>query len=194
MRASKARSASGFSLVELTVVGAVTIIVAALAIPNAMTAVANVRLRSAGNNIASVLQATRMGAIRANRAMSAHQGTDNGVPVLYADISQPYGSLQPNEPRASFTGQLTLLTSAPAGTVAVSPGFTPVTGDPSFSSHGVPLLMDASTGAIVLQPAGFVFYVQQARSLGPTGFAAVVLTPGGRVRVLIWDAHTSSWN
>ncbi len=168
------------------------VIVAALAIPNVMTAVAEVRLRSAGNDVARVLQATRMAAIRANRAMSAHQATDNGVPVLYADINQPYGSLQPNDPRASFTGQLTLLTSAPAGTTAVSPGFTPVTGDPSFSSHGVPLLMDSS-GAIVQQPAGFVFYVQQARSLGPTGFAAVVLAPGGRVRVLIWDPHSSSW-
>src|SRR4029077_651348 len=54
------RSAGGFSLPELCVVVLIALIIAAIAIPNAMTVWYDMQLRSTGTEVADLMQQTRM--------------------------------------------------------------------------------------------------------------------------------------
>src|SRR5882757_11295754 len=60
------RSASGFSLIEIMVVVFVVMVVMAIAVPNVLLAVANIRLRASAGDLAGLMQQARIMAAKNN--------------------------------------------------------------------------------------------------------------------------------
>ena len=57
---------SGFSMVELMIVGAILIVIAGIAVPNIFQIYRNYQLDASGHSIASLLQQARMQAVKNN--------------------------------------------------------------------------------------------------------------------------------
>src|SRR5215467_10393021 len=88
------RKRSGFSMLEVLVVTAISMIVTMIAIPNMVTAINNMRLRSSMTSLAGVLQNCRMLAVKQNQIMTTHfaistYGAGNGVIAYVKAASDP---------------------------------------------------------------------------------------------------------
>ena len=185
----------GFSLVELVMVVAILLVIAAFATPYMVNVVANVRLRAGMTSLSGVFQNCRSIAIKNNRIMSTHFTTMANGPVAYvkdAKVSSP--TLAATDPQAQLGAPVTQV--ANIGSVIGGPttldsttlGFTPQSGDPSFNSRGLPCSYSSGT---CTTPTGFVYYFTDSRPLGKNGWAAVSISPAGRVKVWMWTG--SGW-
>src|SRR5437764_15415581 len=63
---------AGFSMLEVMTVTAVSMIITMTAIPNMVTGISNLRLRSSMTSLAGVLQNCRVLAVKQNRHMTTH--------------------------------------------------------------------------------------------------------------------------
>src|SRR5205823_2804861 len=63
-------STRGFSIMELLIVVAIILIIAAVAIPNFQSVMAQIRLRSSASAVAGVIQQARIRSVRDNRIYS----------------------------------------------------------------------------------------------------------------------------
>lgn len=81
------KNRSGFSLIELLVVVAIMLIVAAFAVPNFVTAVHTYRLQGATRSLANLLQQSRLQAIKDNHFYAVYVITqNNGSTIAFIDI------------------------------------------------------------------------------------------------------------
>ena len=190
-----ARSRRGFSLLELMVVVGILLVVAALAIPNFMTMTANARLRSGMSSFSGLLQNCRMIAVKKNRIMTVHFSVLSNGPVGYvkdATVTSP--TLESTDPQVELGAPVTKVVSptgpgAPGALLDSSTlGFTPQTGDPSFNPRGMPC---SYSGTTCTPNAGFVYYFTDSRPMGKNAWAAVSVTPAGRVKTWFWSG--SAW-
>lgn len=175
-------SRRGFSLVELMVVVVIILTIAAVAIPTVMTSVANVRLRSSVSTISGLLQSGRILSVKDNRRYSIHFATLGSSAVAYVDLNGN-DSLDGGEPQVQVGGtivQATTLTGVTPLNTAVL-GYTPQTGDMAFNARGLPCTPSGSSCGV-----GFAFYFTDNRKVGTPGWAAVSITPAGRVKTWIW--------
>ena len=78
-------------------------------------------------------------------------------------------------------------TGAPPALDDTTLGFTPQTGDPSFNPTGLPCVYSSG----VCSNSGFVSYFHDARPHGQMGWAALTISPAGRLKKWFWNG--SSW-
>ena len=82
--------------------------------------------------------------------------------------------------------------SGPGAPTAVDPvsqlGFTPLTSDASFNSTGLPCAYNSGT----CPNNGFIYYFHDSRPAGQTGWAALSISPAGRLKKWYWNGST--WN
>ena len=203
------RKQSGFSLIELLVVVAIIMVIAAMATPNIMTAIFNIRLRSAAGEVAGILQLCRERAVRNNRYYTVKPATVAGANAAYVDLN--YNSTFDNaaptpEPLIQFPAAVNVVSAGAPNTANLIANccttFTPQAATilPSFNARGLPCV-----GASNPPPAnslcnirdaggntvGFVYYMNQTRPFGAVGWAAVSVTPAGRIRV--WTYSGTTW-
>ncbi len=192
--ASFGRKRRGFSMLELVVVVAILLIVAGLAIPNFLTMIANARLRGGMGSLSALLQNCRMTAVKKNKIMSVHFGVLADGPVAYikdATITSP--TRDTTDPQVQLGAPVTKWTS-PSGTGAPTAldesilGFAPQTGDPSFNARGMPCNYSGTTCSSNI---GFVYYFSDTRPMGASAWAAVSITPAGRIKSWYWNG--SAW-
>jgi prepilin-type N-terminal cleavage/methylation domain-containing protein len=201
---SKPRDRSGFSLLELVVVLAVSLIVAGLAIPNVMQAYYNAILRSAAGDLAGLMQLARISAAKKNSPCTVRFRTTNGVQEAFIDLNTN-GTADTGEPLIPLARTVSAAAGAPSGTGQPTPYV--LSGDTSsgtpydntntlgFSSRGLPCNYDTTTSpATCTTPSAtyFVYYLTGQRPGGSVGWAAVVVTKSGRTRTLLWNG--TSWN
>ena len=74
-------STRGFSLIELLIVVFVVLVIAGIAIPNILTAVANIRLRASAGDLAGLMQQARILAAKNNATYAVRYGTRNGAQI-----------------------------------------------------------------------------------------------------------------
>src|SRR5579884_1594511 len=86
--AFRSGSSRGFSLLELMIVVAIAVILAAMAIPNIRSAYYNTQFRGAINEASSIVQQCRLNAVRNNSNMAIMSGTRSGAPILFVDVAQ----------------------------------------------------------------------------------------------------------
>ncbi len=200
---------SGFSLIELLVVIAVIMVVAAMATPDVMSAIYNIRLRGAAGNVAGLLQTCRQAALHDNRYYTIKTATVTGAQGAYVDLNYNDGfdnAAPTPEPLIQFPANVNVVSAGAPNTANLinqcCATFTPQPGGvlPSFNSRGLPCvgltnpppanslcnIRDAGGNTV-----GFVFFLNQTRPFGAVGWAAVSVTPAGRVRV--WTYSGSSW-
>lgn len=180
-------SRAGFSLVELMVVVLIILAISAVAIPNILQSINNVRLRSMVGTVSGVIQSGRMLSIKANRQYAVRYELLGTSSVVFVDVD---GDTHPNasEPQAQLGGTI-IQVAAPVGTSPLDSttlGFTPQPGDLAFNPRGMPCTTATTCGV------GFVVYFTDQRRVGGNGYAAVSVTPAGRVSSWMWTG--TSWS
>ena len=186
---------AGFSMIEVMAVTAISMIITMIGVPNMITAIGGLRLRSSMTSLAGVLQNCRMLAVKNNQTMSTHfavttYGASNGVIAYVKKASDP-NQVSTTDSQVQLEQPVTQVpTPSGAGAPTTVPtstlGFTPQSTDPSFSTTGLPC---AYSGGNCLN-GGFIYYFHDTRTSGQAGWAAISLSPAGRLKKWYWSGST----
>ncbi|HWR37546.1 MAG TPA: GspH/FimT family pseudopilin [Clostridia bacterium] len=189
----------GFSLLELMIVLLITMVVAAMAVPTISTALANYRLKQSASSVASLLQQARIQSVRLNRPLPVT--LDSGGKRIYIDMptstgGAPNGSYDAGEPMMQFPRTVSFQSSGNPGdatTDFTAAGVVYSSTAPRFNGRGLPCVMVTSgTSQTCLTKQGantvaFVYYLRGDQTFGATSWAAVLITPLGRIRSLSYS-------
>jgi prepilin-type N-terminal cleavage/methylation domain-containing protein len=195
------RKGRGFSLIELLIVVAMIMIVAAISVPRLLNTVSDINLRYAATNISGLLQSARMQSVRKNTFYTV-QGTTlaTGETGYYVHVQG--GSYAVGDPLLPLGSQITAYTGlgsgAPnestfaSGTSSNGLSFAPNAGTdaPSFNARGLPCIGVPATGACPFVPGlGFVMFLSKSSALGNISWASIAITPSGHIQ--IWTTDSS---
>jgi prepilin-type N-terminal cleavage/methylation domain-containing protein len=189
---------SGFSLVELVIVVAISLIVTAMAAPSVRQVLDNYRLNASGHDVASVLQQARMAAVQSNQPYYVQFNVGappNIVTALPASRFNP-PTVAPGDPTAVTAGNVAFQPPAAAGlntlTLDTAVGGPPpalqINGLIGFSARGIPCVQGASPWVCTAAGVGFEWFVQSS-STG--AWEAITVTPAGRIRS--WRLTGQTW-
>ena len=186
---------AGFSLLEVMIVTAISMVITMTAVPNMVTGIGNMRLRSSMTSLAGVLQNCRMMAVKQNRVMSTHfQGRAFGSLTglaAYVKVASDTSTVITSDSQVQMEEPITrVITPSGAGAPTLidttTLGFTPQTGDPSFNTTGLPCAYSSG----LCPNYGFVFYFHDSRPQGQMGWAALSISPAGRMKKWYWTGST----
>jgi len=192
----------GFSLIEVLIVVLVVMIAAAIAVPNIFLAVSNLRLRASAGDLSGLMQQARILAAKNNTTYDILYATRNGARIAYVDLNFN-SSFDADEPMMEFSGTTVPASGTPSG--SGQPTAYVLAGDTGSSSYdntntlgytgrGLPCNYDTTTTpATCSTPVAkyFVYYLTDTR-VGTAGWAAVVVTKGGRTKMVTWNG--AAWN
>jgi prepilin-type N-terminal cleavage/methylation domain-containing protein len=195
---SEKRGSKGFSLVELLVVVAIIMVISAMALPNFLTGVRNMRMRSTGTQIAGLFEQARSQGIQlnANAGLQVRNYVDAGGRTnFYVDISGD-NSYTATEPLVVLPTGYTVPANPPAGMNLKFPGNlapsvlgaetegTAAGTRLAFNARGLPCT-GTPCSAFVGNAAGSGGYVTYFTDGVGTGAVAIYKT--GRIKVYVWD-------
>ncbi len=196
------------SLLELCIVVAVSLIVAAMLLPNVFNAVYNIRLRSAANDVAGLLQDAHFRSIRDNTyypvCYAPSSAATGNVALFFIDNSSNHNCTTTwtnTYPTVQLSGNITRQVAGfPDSTLStMGLGFTPLaaSSDPYFSSRGTPCAVTGniclntfSTGGVTTI-ASYQIFLNDTRPVGSNGWTAITVSPAGRMKVWTWTG--SAW-
>jgi type II secretory pathway pseudopilin PulG len=177
----------------LAVVG-IFMVISAMALPNMMSAIYDFKLRSNVSSAAGVLQRTRMEAVRTNQTMGIQTGTVSGGKLQFYGDKNNNGSLDANEFRFVMPKEVSSPTAGAPGGLNGAGGFTNgllAAGTVvRFNARGLPCNGAGNACNPVADGSGFVYYFRDSRPLGTNGWAALTVSPSGRVRTWWWTGTT----
>jgi len=191
MQATRSKRERGFSLLELMIVVAISMITLAMTIPMMSTSIAQYRLRTSAVDLNSLMQRARVQAIRDNRtytlrgcdsAGSCTNTIDSTSQRILVDLNGN-GAYDGGEPVIQMQRGITITTAASPAITASALGFTPSGSVLSFTSRGTPC-----TGSPCAQN-GFVVYMTGATGSNSTSLSAISVSPSGRFRSWSYDPH-----
>lgn len=185
---------AGFSLTEMVLVLAIVLVVTAIATPSVVNTVANIRLRSAASGVAGLLQNARMQAVKEDDFYTSRSTTLSGSQTLvaYVDLDKDL-NYDTNEPTMQLPVNTTFQASGYPSTSSMNLNYTPQAPSvlPSFNARGLPCVAAGTVCNNIVSgnAVGFVYFLRDDRPFGAFGWAAVSVTPAGRVRTWIWDGN-----
>lgn len=190
----EAHKRAGFTLVELCLVLAISVVLAAIAVPEVLNTYHSAQVRDAANEFAGLIQQASILAEQKNVTIPVYTGAvQNGAKGVFVACSSsacPSGgngsSYQTGDVAVTYGGDITngVTGNAPTG---LKPGFTPEAAGTTlyFSPRGV---AEKALGSGYTLSRGFVFYLTDSRN----NWAAVAVSSIGRSKVWVWNG--SSWN
>lgn len=186
----KITSQSGLSLAEILVVASIVAVVVALSIPSFSRALDNARLKSAAQQLSGIYEDARARAAQKNTSYEVLVVSLNTGSALACIDLNGDGQCGPTEPQTLFPAQVVLNNNgAPQMGISVL-GFDPQNTEKShmaptpglaWNSRGVPCERDDPAIACAGMN-GWVQYLQLPRAGGDVLYAAVTVSPTGRVR------------
>ena len=188
------KNAQGFSLVELMIVVAVIMILAAISVPRLMVTVSDISLRYSAGDLSGLLQSARIQAVRKNTFYSVVPGTlPSGTAAYFLDLKKT-GTYVDGEPDLPFKASITVHMGPGSGApneTAFLAGLSFIvdaTGaPPSFNARGLPCIA-TPTSCPMVSGQGFVAFISKAAVMGNVPWAAVVINPSGHIQ--LWTANT----
>jgi prepilin-type N-terminal cleavage/methylation domain-containing protein len=182
----------GFSLLEMMIVVAMVLILAAVTVPRLMSTVSDISLRYAAADFSGLVQSARIQAVRKNTSYTILQGNlPSGTPAFYLDLPKA-GAYVNGDPMLPISPGMTVWPGIGSGApnegtfianlnFTVNPGGSPL----SFNARGLPCV--AAVNACPQTPGqGFVVFMSKATVMGGVPWAAVVINPSGHVQ--LWTA------
>src|ERR1043166_7160706 len=140
---------AGFTTAELLIVVALGLTVTTLATPNMLTVIANTRLRGNITTLSGIFQNSRMLAVKNNRTMTTHLSTAPQGIMAFVKLATDTSGAVATDPQVEL--EAPIIEYATPNDVSVSAldntalGFTPLSGDASFNSRGLPCAYSAGT-------------------------------------------------
>lgn len=197
MKRSKNR---GFSLIELVIVMAIMLAVAAIAIPYFVTYVSTYRLRGSLSDAAGLLQQMRMEAVRRNTWLQVSTGIrDNGRSVAWVNLPGGTANWDAGEPFLELPKDIAVLDPGHPGDATTIPNFTAQptsTAVIRFNSRGLPCVFPSGSTNCEnndgTNQVGFVLYFKNSGSFGVPGWGAITISPAGRIRTWVWNGGSYS--
>jgi len=194
----------GFSLIELLIVVAISMIAAAMALPLVSNAVNQIHLSSSATDYANLLQRARMRAVQDDTYYQIRTQTLSGDPIAYVDINKN-GSYDTGEPMMVFASGVTYKAQSagpalsnlksqflPSGSVAQ--GSLQSTMIPIFGPRGLPCKVSGSACPYLDaggKPFSYLLFVQNTQN---NRWEAVTLNPAARIREWAYDTKSSTWS
>jgi prepilin-type N-terminal cleavage/methylation domain-containing protein len=199
-RSRGSAASKGFSLLEIVIVMAVMLCLAGVAFPIFMRISYNVRLKSAAVNLSGLMQQARILAAKQNAVYTIIIPNTGGKACINLNPGVNT-ACDANEPVIGFNSNIVPAAGAPNGSGGTPSAYV-LSGDTGntnydnattlgYSSRGLPCAYVTSTCST---PAAgyFVYYLNDPRPDGTTGWAAVVVTRTGRTKSFTWNG--GSWN
>ncbi len=208
--------AAGFSVLELVVVVAIVLTVAAIALPSVSTMMDNFKLRNATADCSGIVQQARSRAVQDSRFYSVYvtsntstsrafvniypqnnDGTSGSSQGTVVDPKDPIVTWGPEiavQPQGSAPSATALRNSFLPTTSSVVPLDGSVSGNPiTFGPMGVPCVPVAATGGTVCNnssgPVAYWLFLQDSRS---QAWQAITITPAGRIQK--WALSGVTWS
>jgi len=188
----------GFSLLELIVVVVVVLIVSAMALPSFFNMIYNIRLRSSAQTVAGMMQTCRMQAVRDNTFYFVRTKLIGNATYVWVSKSLTSTEPQSGEPQAVLGSGVVSATSPPS---EPSVGFPTLdfalNKTPAFNARGLPCFSGGArcntqfTAGSGSQNVGFKLFLTDSRPMGANGWAAVMISPAGRVQT--FQYYGSGW-
>jgi hypothetical protein len=157
-------------------------------------------MRASMSSVSGLIQSGRMIAVQQNRTMTSCYQVRTTAPygLLYyvKNATANCSSALTNDPQVEMEAPIFPQAGAPTGTLAPPPvsnsilGFTPLYTHPSFNSRGLPCTYSSSSGNCTAN-VGFIRYFKDDRIGGVGGWAAISVSPAGRIKRWFWNG--SSW-
>jgi prepilin-type N-terminal cleavage/methylation domain-containing protein len=187
-------SSRGFSLVEVLMVVAISLVLSTIAIANISAVVSSARIRAGISSMSGLLQNCRMLAVKKNKTLTAHMSpVGNDTLLGYVKDAADSTPLNTTDSQVRWEAPVVRMV-APTGAGAPSVistttlGYTPQTGDISFNSRGLPCAYASG----VCTNHGFLYYFKDTSRQGTKGWAAMSVSPAGKIKKWYWNG--SSWN
>jgi Tfp pilus assembly protein FimT len=199
-RAQTGQLALGVSLLELCVVVAVMLVVAASTLPTIMTAMQQYRLRTAAQGVAAMLQRARMRSVRDNRHYNVQERLVTQAGISYSQLfldQNSNGTYDGGEAVVQLPAGVRFNSASAPALSAATLGYTPQPPSTplSFNALGLPCVLrngictnwDGNGNAV-----GVVYFLQDSRHAA-SAWAAVAVTPAGRARLWQWSPGNAQW-
>jgi prepilin-type N-terminal cleavage/methylation domain-containing protein len=195
------RGNAGFSLVEVAIVVVIGLIITATGLPRFNIVIANMKLRSSITTVSGLLQNCRMLAVQRNRTLRAAIRSQS-VPAnsMKAVVTEPpdttntpiasNAQVEMEAPINSYDAPTGVGAPAAISNSTLGVSVTPVATDPSFNSRGIPCAWNTSTSSCDTNRS-FIKYFKDNRVTGGQGWAAISITPAGRIKRWFWNG--ASW-
>jgi len=194
------RNQDGFSLLEATIVVGIGLLVTAMGVPRVNTFIANAKVRASMTTVSGFMQNVRMLAIKKNGTITARNFNREVLPfslVYFAKEAADSSSLTTKDSQVELQAPISAYntptgTGAPPAITNAALGLSadPQIGNPSFNSRGLPCAYDTLTGLCTANVA-FIKYFKDNRGSGSGRWAAISITPAGRIKRWFWNG--SAW-
>jgi prepilin-type N-terminal cleavage/methylation domain-containing protein len=193
----------GFSLTELLIVVAISMIAAAMALPLVSNAVNQIHLSSSATDYANLLQVARMRAVQNDTFYYIRTGTSGGDPIAFVDLNGNK-AWDTGEPMMVFASGVTYKAqSAGPGLSNLKSQFLPSGStaqnslqntDPVFGPRGLPCLVSGSACPYLDAAGNPVSYLLFIQNTQDGRWEAVTLNPAARIREWAYDAKSTTWS
>jgi prepilin-type N-terminal cleavage/methylation domain-containing protein len=212
----------GFTLIELMIVIAIIFIVSAMAVPRMRQIIDQNKLQGSAQEYAGFVQLARMRAVQDDQFYQVLNTTTGGNnPIVFLDSSPVNGSLDAGELQVQLPAPVVITdVGAPAGfdtntLLGATPLYSSTTTEPAmtaadglqraglaFNGRGLPCQRYSSILPCTVAPldgsgnvvtVAWVTYLKYTFTSGGTGWAAVTVTPAGRIKTWSYDSAAGSW-
>jgi hypothetical protein len=181
----------GFSLFELTFVVAILIVVGMFAIPNMVIVISNARLRAGVTSMSGLLQNCRMSAVKLNRTLTTRFTTVGTATLIgYVKEAPDFSDPKSTDLQAEWEAPVKMMgepegDGAPSEISSGTLGFTPASTEPSFNTRGLPCVFASGP----CTSSGFLYYFKDMSQKATKGWAALSISPAGRIKKWFWDGN-----
>ena len=196
LRSTTSKRDHGFSLLEMMIVLAVIMILAAITVPRFLNIIGDINLRYAATNYSGLLQSARIQSVRKNDYYGIAPTTlPTGENAYFVHVHATSTSYTVGDPLLPVGSRISIHAGTGSGapnesTLTCGTGCTLASSSsfPYFNARGLPCTV---SGQVCGQSpgVGYVTFLSTTSLTGNVSWAAVVVTVGGRIQ--IWSSDGS---